>query len=282
MTMKSIKTFLLSAASLLLLNGNAFAHNLWINPSSHFPKAGDTVDIAIAWGHTYKADRLDQEMKKGNLAYITIQGPDGKAVKPVTVSETEYKLKVDKAGAYLVTAGINPGVFTKTPEGRKWSDKRGVENSLGCTSFSIEAKSLIIAGGRDKNLGGRTGQDLEVIPLSNPEKVKAGGTFDVQVLFKGKPADNVTVNAAYAGFAEEGKTMDAASHNSGTDAARDGKENKGPKFASSAVTDKAGKASLVLVKKGYWLVSVSHKTPYPDKTVCDENMFNMAFTFEIK
>ncbi len=278
--MTFIKTFLLLTSAVIFLNGSAFAHNLWINPSNHFPKTGDTVDIVIAWGHTYKSNRLDQDMKKGNLAYITIQGPDGKVVKPVTVSETEYKLKVDKAGVYLVTAGIKPGVFTKTTEGRKWSDKRGLENPMGCTSFSIEAKSLIIAGGKDRNLGGKTGQDLEVIPLSNPETVKAGGTFDVQVLFKGKPVENVTVNAAYAGFADEGKAMDVAPHN--PKATNEDKEHKGPKFPSSAVTDKSGKASLALSRKGYWMISISHKTPYPDTAVCDEYMNNMAFTFEIK
>jgi uncharacterized GH25 family protein len=280
--MKKIKILMTMMTAMLFLGSTAFAHNLWINPSDHYPKVGDTVDIAIAWGHTYKAGRVDQEMKAGNLAYIKIQGPDGKDVKPVTVSETLYKLKIDKAGAYLVTAGIKPGVFTKTPEGRKWSDKRGVENAISCTSFSIEAKSLVLAGGKDKNLGGNTGQELEVIPLSSPINVKAGGEFDVQVLFKDKPAENVTVNAAYAGFADEGKPMDAAPHNPGGEAAKDGKEHQGPKFPATSVTDKSGKASLALTKKGYWMVSISHKTPYPDKTVCDEYMDNMAFTFEIK
>lgn len=275
--MKITRTLIFLIASVLLFGGTALAHNVWINPSNHYPKVGDTVDLAIAWGHTYKANRLDQEMKQGNLAYIRIQGPDGKDVKPVTVSETQYRLKIAKTGAYLVTAGIKPGVFTKTPEGRKWTDKRGVENPIACTSFSIEAKSLIIAGGKDTNLKGKTNQDLEVILLSSPAKVKAGGAFDVQVLFKGKPAEKVAVNAAYAGFGEEGKTMDVAPHSPSGDS-----QHKGPKFPASAVTDTSGKASLSLTKKGYWMISISHKTPYPDKTVCDENMNNMAFTFEIR
>ncbi len=275
--MKITRTLILLTASVLLLGGTALAHNVWINPSNHYPKVGDTVDLAIAWGHTYKANRLDQEMKQGNLAYIRIQGPDGKDVKPVTVSETQYRLKIAKPGAYLVTAGIKPGVFTKTPEGRKWTDKRGVENPIACTSFSIEAKSLIIAGGKDTNLKGKTGQGLEVIPLVNPETVKAGGKLNVQVLFKSKPAENVTVNAAYAGFGEEGKAMDVVPHSPSGDA-----QHKGPTFPASAVTDTSGKASLTLTKKGYWMISISHKTPYPDKTVCDENMNNMALTFEIR
>jgi len=276
---KTILTLLLCTMFLIITGSQAFSHNLWINPADHFPKVGDTVDIAIAWGHTYNANRLDQEMKQGNLAYIKIQGPDGKDVKPVTVSETQYKLKIEKAGVYTVTAGIKPGVFTKTPEGRKWSDKRGLVNPISCTTFSIEAKTLIVAGGKDKNLGGKTGQDLEVIPLSNPKNVKAGDKFNVMVLFKGKPAADVTVNAAYAGFAQEGKAMDVAPHN--PEKAKDEKT-KGPHFPASAVTDKAGKASLILGKKGYWMVSICHKTPYPDKTICDEYMNNMALTFEIK
>ncbi|GAB6096146.1 hypothetical protein JCM14469_23990 [Desulfatiferula olefinivorans] len=274
MTRRIVSTFCLTVVFLSFTCG-AFAHNLWINPSDHFPKVGDTVTIDIAWGHTYKANRKDQEMKAGKLAFIRVIDPDGAEVTPTTLSETQYTLPVTKAGAYQVTAGITPGVFTKTTKGRQWCDKKGVKNPLSCTSFAIEAKTLIVAGQSAAGLDRTAGQPLEVVALSNPETVKPGGAFDVKVLFRDQPAEGVTVNAVYAGFAEE---MDVAPHN--PEAAK-GDKTKGPRFPVSAVTDNTGKASLPLTKKGYWMISICHKTPYPDPDVCDEYMNNMAFTFEI-
>ena len=266
-------------ATLFIAGAQAFAHNVWINVENHFPKVGDTVDIVIGWGHTYPKDRLDQEMKPGNLAYIRVLAPDGAEVKPERVSETAYKLKVSKQGAYLVTAGIKKGVFTKTPKGREWSDKKGVKNPISCTSFSIDAKSFIIAGDGDQNLQAVTGQELEVIPLSNPALLKAGGALPVKVLFRGAAAPGLTVNAAYAGFSEEESGGDIAPHKEG---AMKNEKGKGRHFPVSAVTGPDGTATLVFTRAGYWIVTISHKTPYPDKDTCDEYMHNMAFTLEVR
>lgn len=257
----------------------ALAHNVWINVENPFPKVGESVDIGIGWGHTYPKDRLDQEMKPGNLAYIRVLDPDGVEVKPERISETAYKLNVEKEGAYLVTAGIKKGVFTKTPKGREWSDKKGVKHPISCTSFSIDAKSVIISGAKDKNLQAVTGQELEVIPLSNPQSLKAGESMSMKVMFRGQAVSGVTVNAAYAGFSEEESGGDIAPHREGK-----GKEakGKGHRFPVSVLTGPDGKATLAFTQSGYWIVTISHKTPYPDKETCDEYMHNMAFTLEIR
>ncbi|NTW37378.1 MAG: DUF4198 domain-containing protein, partial [Syntrophobacteraceae bacterium] len=46
---------LFCALVVVLAGSHAFAHNLWLNPSNHFPKPGETVDIGIGWGHQYTA-----------------------------------------------------------------------------------------------------------------------------------------------------------------------------------------------------------------------------------
>jgi uncharacterized GH25 family protein len=119
------------------------------------------------------------------------------------------------------------------------------------------------------------GQPLEVVALSNPGTVKPGDAFDVLILFRDQPAEGLTVNAVYAGFAEE---VDVAPHTPQTMKKDTGKAHR---FPVSAVTDSTGKASLALTKKGFWMISICHKTPYPDPDICDEYMNNMAFTFEI-
>lgn len=268
-----IGLILLSMGIMFVAVSQAFGHNIWINPSNCFPQVGETVDIAIGWGHTYTASRVDQEMKPGMFAYIQVMDPDEIKVEPVRVSEQLYRLKIEKEGVYLVTAGIKPGVFTMTPKGRQWCDKKGVEKPISCTSFQIEAKSVIVAGKLDQNLTTACGQELEVIPLSNPKTMKAGDTYNLMVMFKGKPAEGITVNATYAGYSDGEKSKDIAPHG----------EKGGSKahFPVSTVTDRQGKAVIPLKKGGYWMIVLSHKSPYPDKEICDQYMHNMAFTFEV-
>ena len=45
------KIILLAAVLLFFLLGRAGAHNLWLNPDTHYPEVGQTVDIGIGWGH---------------------------------------------------------------------------------------------------------------------------------------------------------------------------------------------------------------------------------------
>lgn len=273
MKLKNLSVFVL--LWFFLFGGSqALAHNIWINPENHYPQVGETVDIGLGWGHTYPVSRVDQEMKPGILAYIHVLDPDGSKVEPEMISETHYKLKIEKEGVYLVTAGIKPGIFTMTPKGRQWSDKKGVENAISCTSFSIEAKAIIIAGENDERLGAVTGQELEIIPLSNPKTTKPGEKLNLKVLFRGKPVEGVTVNATFAGYTSQGESKDIAPH-------RDPKGHK-PSFPVTAVTDDEGKAAFSVNQAGYWMIVVSHRSPYPDKETCDEYMHNMAFTFEVR
>jgi len=282
---------LLFALTLLLICPQAFAHNLWLNPGDYYPQVGTTVDIGIGWGHKYPADRTDQEFKEGRMEDIRAVDPDGLTVNLVQESVSLYKLKIEKAGAYLVTARIKPGFFTKTPDGRKWGDKKAVENCVKCTNFHIEAKTVIIAGGDGKNLSSTVNRPLELVPLKNPLDLKTGDSFAVKILYQGKPVPGLGVKATYAGF--EG--ADVGGH-APPEKGRSGKDvRKGPGQASpekahhagrhvpvETVTDDQGQAVVQLDKSGYWMIMLSHRPPYPDKETCDQYMFNTTFTFQVK
>ena len=181
----------------------ATAHNVWINPGNHFPQVGETVDIGVGWGHSYPAVREDQKMKDGQLKEIIAVDPDGLQVKLLKVSTALYQLKVEKAGAYVITAKVDSGFFTMTPEGRKWGDKKKVTNGVKCTNYHIGAKTVLIAGGKAKNLGHVSGQTLELIPLTDPGTLEKGKPFSFKILFDGKPVSGLSINAKYAGFDEK-------------------------------------------------------------------------------
>ena len=251
----------------------AAAHNVWLNPANHFPQVGETVDIGIGWGHSYPADREDQEMKDGRLEEIAAVGPDGFPVEMVKVSAALYRLKVDKAGAYLVTVGIQPGFYTMTPKGRKFGDKKKVEDGIKCTNYHIGAKTVLIAGGNAKNLEHAAGQPLELVPLTDPGSLKAGSAFSFKLLFEGKPVSGVSIKAKYAGFDAKIKK--------GEDAHKSERGKRKP-YPCATETDAAGLATITPTQAGYWMVTYSNTSAYPDAAVCDECRYSMAFTLEVK
>lgn len=265
---------LFSVLFLMVICPSALAHNLWLNPWNYYPQVGTTVDIGIGWGHKYPANRVDQEMKEGRLEEIRAMDPDGLTVDLTKVSAALYKLNIEKAGAYLITARIKPGFFTITPEGRKWGDKKSVTNCFKCTNFHIEAKTVIIAGGGEKNLSHAAGQTLELIPLTNLHKLKNGDKLAVKVLFEGKPLPGIAIKATYAGFEDGRKAKHEVQKKGGHGAVRH--------FPVETLTDDQGRAEIPLNKSGYWMVMLSHRPPYPDTKICDEYMYNVAFTCQVR
>lgn len=265
---------LFSVLSLTVICPSALAHNLWLNPGDYYPEVGSTVDIGIGWGHKYPASRIDQEVKEGRVQEIQAVDPDGRTIHLTKVSPALYQLRIQKAGAYLVTAKIKPGVFTMTAEGRKWGDKKSVANPIKCTNFHIEAKTVIIAGGEEKNLGQPAGQPLEVIPLTNLHNLRSGDKLKVKVLYKGNPLPDAKVRATYAGFEAE----DIAPHAT----SQKGRQDGGRHFPVETVTDDQGRAIVQVDKAGYWMILLSHRPVYPDPEICDEYMYNVAFTFQVR
>ncbi|BBO89525.1 DUF4198 domain-containing protein [Desulfosarcina ovata] len=272
----------------LVFGGAVHAHNLWLNPDNYFPAVGTTVEIGIGWGHKYPANRVDQQIRDGQLEAIQAVDPNGGTVDLTKISTGKYQLAIDKPGAWLITARIKPGFFTMTPEGRKWGNKKAVENAVKCTNFHIQAKTVLIAGGSAKNLGGAAGQSVEIIPITDPSGIKAGDELAVQVLFNGKPLADASLKATYAGFGPQGmdhhhQKPPAKPEGAPPKPPADGK--KPPRHKShypvETTTDAQGKAVLQLKNSGYWMIMLSHRCPFADSATCDEYMYNMAFTFEV-
>lgn len=251
------------------------AHMLWLNPMDYTPEVGSTVEIGIGWGHRFPADRTDQEVKEDRVAAIGAVDPDGRPVELEKVAVDRYKLKIQKAGAYVVSARINPGFFTMTPEGRMWGNKKEIKDCVKCTNFHIEAKTVLVAGGDPRHLNGATGQTLDLIPLSDPRELKKGSGFEVSVAYQGKPLADAQVRAVYAGF--EVKEEKTAAHQ-GKTAHQKGKHGH---YTVETVTDADGVATIPVDRSGHWLIVLSYRPPYPDKATCDEYMHNVTYAFQV-
>ena len=241
---------------LLLAASSAWGHMLWINASDYAPKVGQSVQLEIAWGHKFPTDEV---IKEDRLAKVYALDPGGASVPLKKLSAAQYELAINQEGTYLVYAQIHPGVHTKTTDGYKRQNKKGLENAVHCMSYDMRAKAVINAGGKEQGLGREANDLIEIVPLANPADLKEGDTLPVKILLKGEPLFRDFIHATYAGFSDQGET-----------------------FAFSTMVNREGTATLKILKNGQWLIKVPHKRPYPDQTECDEHFFCMTLTFGIR
>lgn len=270
-----MKKVLFSLAAILLLTWTAApaaAHMLWLNPTDSAPAVGSTTEIGIGWGHSFPANRVHQEVKDDKVETIQALDPDGQPVQLVKAAADRYRLKIEKAGAYIITARIKPGFFTMTPEGRKWGNKTEIANCVKCTNFHIEAKAVLLAGGDVKGYDHTAAQTVELVPASDPKQLKARQNLAAQVLYQGKPLAEAAVKAVYAGY----EAPEGAGKGSG------GKGHGAHRYPVETQTDANGRFSFAPDRAGHWLIVISHKPAYEEKEICDEHMYNVTYAFEVK
>ena len=253
--MKTISVSLLVLIGLFVASPSQ-AHFLWLNIDNDQPEVGEPVGIQIGWGHKFPKDEV---IKEGFLNQVYALDSKGTKIPLKQISPTEFEFVPGTEGTYTIAATIHPGFLTKTTEGYKLTPKRGLENVVSCFRFDIRAKAVITAGDGEVRFDQLVGDPLEIVPHKSPRYLKEGELFRITVVYNGKPLPSTEVRATYAGFSDKPNT-----------------------FALSTQTDEQGVARIKILKKGNWLVNVTHELPYPDREECDKYRYNSSFTFRVK
>jgi uncharacterized GH25 family protein len=245
-----------------------FAHLVWINAVDYTPTFHERFSagtkIYFGYGHKYpvhdfiKAERLtefictDPENKKRDLK----PGPGG-------FLATHIKFK--KPGSHLISAIVEPGFYTiYTDKGKVRHNKgpmTGLEGIISSLYYERYAKALINVGETDDTFFlTPIGHRVEIIPMQNPAKLKAGDFLDLKVLFKDKPARYFQVYATYSGFSTDND------------------------FAYTTGTDAKGMARIRILHYGQWLIKADIKMPAPDKlkATCRQVHYTATLTFGIE
>jgi uncharacterized GH25 family protein len=235
-----MKQILLTLALLMLLSPAAVnAHNLFVRPLSGWADIGDLVILPIGAGHNTTASEMPE-----NYVNISILRQDGGVIDHLVNNKTDtsgfwpvFDFNVESPGLYVISAynfgGSWTHFITNPPAKEYWEsgfvddiDINSINKTCWANDWYIErsyplntyAKSFVAGPDSDFALASKPlGQILEIVPLDNI--TQAGkGNFQVQVLYKNNPFDNITVTAQKVG--NDSKT--------------------------SGVTDKDGKVSLNL------------------------------------
>jgi uncharacterized GH25 family protein len=196
------------AMLVVLCAAPAFAHELILKPTKFTAPKGTELPIELQSTHIFivKEEVEDISTIKAGI----FQG--GKLVEsPLKPNEPDlridFSVKVpDGEKSTIILANKSGEIWSSTPDGSKPGSRKSLEDQgIKVTSARKTdkfAKAIINASESDKNFAAVAGQELEIVPVTNPASAKIGQYFKVKVLFKGQSAA-MPVLATYDGFVKE-------------------------------------------------------------------------------
>lgn len=191
----------LTLAAMAAMTSTAHAHRAWMLPSSTVVEGKDpwvTVDAAIS------EKLFDIDYLPLKLDALVITGPDGKIVAPANVQtgrlRSTFDIKLDQPGTYkasIVTHGVIAS-YRLNGEMKRW---RGAEDGFAAaipaaaqdvkaTRTSNRLETFVSSGDLIDTVFTPSGVDLEWVPLTHPNDLRAGEKARWRFLFDGKPAAN--------------------------------------------------------------------------------------------
>ena len=134
-----------------------------------------------------------QDLKvDGKRAVGTVQAPagSGNLLLSVHTAPNFIELAPDKFLAYLKEEGLSEVI--------DWRAKHDETRKPGRERYSKFAKSLIVSGAPDDFYRTPLGFPIEIVPEENPYSLHSGARLPVRVLFRGKPAAGLQLEAAWS------------------------------------------------------------------------------------
>ena len=260
----------LLVASLLCTASLAQAHDLWVTaPATLSPS--ETLKADLSYSHDFPypdeipADRLHI------FEPLHITSPDG-TKKDLVQQGKNYQYVSESQlakGSYVITANYRPTFWSEFADDT-WAQGDLTKNptAVACQQAQMFGKSIVVVDGGEnlEAISRPIGQELEIVPLANPNSAKVGKLFPVRVLVQGKPlADEiVTATADTIALMDEEATHD----------------HREPQIFSGK-TDKEGKVNIIPLVEGFWKVKVKHKTPFANQKQCHENSLSATLAMQI-
>ncbi|MFH1918369.1 MAG: DUF4198 domain-containing protein, partial [Planctomycetota bacterium] len=171
-------TRFVSFAALALWATSATAHQVWVETGA-IGVAGQEQLVHVCWGHTGdKGTGESLEKQQGRLS-AWVMRPDGQAGRlELAIGSDSFTAKFTPSvpGSYMIGAERQSGILTR--------EFHGIPAN---TRIVMYGKSFTHVEGSNNGLSTPLGMDLEVVPVSDPNRLRPGDIATAKVLFKGKP-----------------------------------------------------------------------------------------------
>ena len=244
--------------TLLLLTAPLFAHDMWIEPTSFSPQAGEIVAVRLRVGQDLLGDPLPRD--PALIKQFVMESATGRS--PVIGRDGANPaglVRIAAPGLHIIGYNSNPSTAEQTPEKfAQYVKEEGLEaivKKLPATTvrelFSRCAKSLMLSGAvNDKEDDRVLGFPLELVVERNPYSMKAGDELPVRLTYEGKPLAGALIVAMSRKHEKQ-----------------------------SARSDKDGRVRLRLEPGGMWMIKAVHMIPAPQGSNADWQSYWASLTF---
>ena len=262
MRRRAITAVLLSALFAGVAATALDAHDLFLRPRDYIVEPGGAVDVRVLNG-TFATS--ESPVTRDRLLDLSVVGPSGQAHPDRTAwtadgKKSGWRVRLGNAGTYVLGASLLPKTIRLTgiqfngylreeglPDILASRRAAGAGDDPAHERYSKHVKALVRAEGRgatpaaDQDTAYRTvlGYPAELVPLSDPYRMRGGGTLEVRALVDGAPAVRQVLLSG-------------------------GRAANGEAIAERQVrTDREGRARISLSRRGTWYIKFIHMVAVP-------------------
>ncbi len=261
-----MKPLTILAAAVIGIAPSAWAHTPYLVPSDFAPRAGQTVALDASFSETFFVPEVAFDDSQ-----FSVTTPDGRtsplvsqAMKTRTIAE--YALPKDAAGTYRLSTGTRLGALFRTWEidGKRDSSRDpDVRIPAGAKVISdfqslTEAEAYVSVGEPDRTALAPRNHGLELVPVSHPDDLYVGETFEFTVQYDGKPLASQKVEITEAVWSSDRKPQ-----------------------VVELDTDAQGHARFKLQQPGTWIALTRYRTKAPANAKTAEYSNSYTLTFRV-
>jgi len=272
------RRWIASAATILVSCSVLFAHDLYLMPDTFTVAKDHVIVVSLHNGDSFPESEVAPVLDRvRDMRVVSATGSVEVEHLETAGKVVQGKVTLPWSSSSMVTARTSPHAFELQAaefeaylkeEGLfqviQWRHDNGQQASLGRERYRKYAKSLINSSESHGNSASNNfhtqpvGLELEIVPEKSPENLKPGSAVSLQVLFRGKPASDLQVEAAWAGIgAASGKTTVLGR------------------------TDKSGRIIASLSSPGKWRFHTVRMERCEESRVADWESYWSSLTFEI-
>lgn len=243
------------------------AHDMWIEPATYAPVAGEIVPVRLRVGQDFLGDPLARDTSL--IKQFVYEDTDGR--RPLVGrdgSDPAGFLRVASPGLTVVGYFSNPSAVELPAETfNKYLSEEGLEAVASARAqrgqtlaparevFTRCAKSLLLTGDARVAQGDRRlGFTLELLAEKNPYTLRPGDTLPVRLTYDNQPLRGALVVAM---------------------------NRRRPSDKRTARTDADGRVRLALPSDGTWLIKAVHMVPAPAGAGAEWASYWASLTFQL-